>query len=133
MVSTQTFALAGGEGGRVLQVAGRLLALFEHQSAVYAVDGQCYHAGGPLAQGELVEIESLDRRPCVVCPWHKYMILLDSGEGIYRHAEPGAPAGGPPTYKSKGRKQRIHAVRVRALRRQATPFPHTHTHTHAKA
>ena len=115
------------------QVKDRLLALFEHRDAIYAVDGMCYHAGGPLAQADLVEIEELDNRPCVVCPWHHYMIMLDSGEGVYRHVEPGTAgaaaaaaalrdsgaASANSTIKSKGRKQRIHPVRVRVH----TPHP----------
>ena len=96
------------------QVSGRRIAIFMHKGAIYAVDGMCYHAGGPIAQGRLIEIEELDRRPCVVCPWHGYMIMLDSGEGIYRPSGPyDTPGDGSGcAVKSKGRKQRVHPVRV---------------------
>ena len=40
--------------------------------------------GGPLSDGRLAEIEDLDSRPCVTCPWHHYQIMLDTGEGIYK-------------------------------------------------
>jgi len=75
----------------------------------YALDGRCYHAGGPLADGHLTEIEDLAHRPCVVCPWHSYKIMLDTGESVYQ------PYGTNEPTKSKGIKQRIHPVEVYSL------------------
>ena len=40
----------------------------------------CFHAGGPLTLGE---IEDVAGTPCVKCPWHQYLICLDSGDKLY--------------------------------------------------
>jgi nitrite reductase/ring-hydroxylating ferredoxin subunit/uncharacterized membrane protein len=54
--------LSGGE----IEVDGRKLpvVLLRDTGQVYALHGRCAHAGGPLAEGELVDGH------CVVCPWH---------------------------------------------------------------
>ena len=49
---------------------------------------------------------------CVVCPWHKHMITLDTGESLYTAVDPRNPRN--LTYNcTKGRKQRTHHVLVR--------------------
>jgi len=48
---------------------------------------------------------------CAVCPWHKYRIDVGSGEGLYIGVD---IATGAAALKSKGVKQRVHAVRVDA-------------------
>lgn len=58
-----------------------------------------------------MEIEDLDRRPCIVCPWHGYKIMLDNGESIYRAADPRRPEVKPRS-ASKGIKQRVHQTLV---------------------
>eukprot|EP01104_Vermistella_antarctica_P002428 TRINITY_DN1266_c0_g1_i2.p2 TRINITY_DN1266_c0_g1~~TRINITY_DN1266_c0_g1_i2.p2 ORF type:complete len:112 (-),score=8.99 TRINITY_DN1266_c0_g1_i2:171-506(-) len=63
-------------------------------------DARCYHMGGPLDEGD---IEDFDGRLCVKCPWHRYIIDLDTGEGMYRDMESNG--------KCKGRKQRVHQVK----------------------
>jgi len=48
---------------------------------VHVLDGHCYHAGGPLWLGD---IESLaDDLQVVQCPWHRYLLELDTGGGFY--------------------------------------------------
>jgi len=74
---------------------------------VYALDAVCYHTGGPLVQGD---IEDIDGRPCIRCPWHEYRITMDTGEGMYMALEG--------HYKSKGTRQRTHTVRVQEGRIQ---------------
>lgn len=64
------------------------------------MDRVCYHMGGPLDQGD---IEDIAGQLVVTCPWHRYKISLAAGEGLYQ-AAPGA-------WKSKGVRQRTHAVR----------------------
>lgn len=64
--------LVPGRGVEV--VAGdRIIAVFRLDDAVYALDGLCPHAGGPLAMGML--------RGCVVtCPWHGWQFDVTSGQ-----------------------------------------------------
>lgn len=49
-----------------------------------------------------------NRREVVVCPWHRYYITLDTGEGMYMDLDGG--------WKSKGPRQRTHAAFVRDAR-----------------
>jgi nitrite reductase (NADH) small subunit len=55
-------------------VAGeRIIALYNVEGTLYAVDGVCPHQGGPLGKGEL--------RGCVVtCPWHGWQFDVTSGQ-----------------------------------------------------
>ncbi|ELR21764.1 rieske [2fe2s] domain containing protein, partial [Acanthamoeba castellanii str. Neff] len=46
-----------------------------------ALDSVCYHFGGPLSEGD---IEDIQGRQCIVCPWHKYYIDVHTGEGILK-------------------------------------------------
>src|SRR5437773_12067723 len=56
--------VASGEG-RVVEVEGKTLALFNVEGPYYAIDNACAHRGGPLGAGEL--------DGCVVtCPWHAW-------------------------------------------------------------
>lgn len=49
--------------GRVVQVGGQTLALFNVDAQFYAIDNTCLHRGGPLGEGEL-------EGRLVTCPWH---------------------------------------------------------------
>ena len=54
-------------------VEGRVFALFRTGDAVYALDGLCLHAGGPLGQGQL--------QGCIVtCPWHGWQYDVATGQ-----------------------------------------------------
>lgn len=57
----------------------------------------------------LLPLKDFDGRPCIVCPWHKYKITLDEGEGLYQAVDPSVKPL-KPTWCSKGIKQRIHTV-----------------------
>lgn len=57
-----TVDLNPGEG-RVVEVEGKTLALFNVDGTFYAVDNTCLHRGGPLGEGEL-------EGATVTCPWH---------------------------------------------------------------
>ena len=70
-------------------------------------NGVCVDAGGPLNQGD---IEDIDGRLCVRCPWHLHQIALDSGESLYYSVDVRNPRG-MKTLCSKGVKQRLHEVR----------------------
>ncbi len=60
--------------GRAFEVSGRTLALFRTRGGkVFAVDNECPHKKGPLAEGMLAG-ES------VVCPLHAFRFDMTSGE-----------------------------------------------------
>ncbi|XP_055285409.1 Rieske domain-containing protein isoform X1 [Moschus berezovskii] len=89
-------------------VHDREVVIFYHKGEFHAMDIRCYHSGGPLHLGE---IEEFDGRACIVCPWHKYKITLETGEGLYQSINPKDPSA-EPMWCSKGIKQRIHTVTV---------------------
>uniref|UniRef100_A0A7C2PGS8 Rieske (2Fe-2S) protein n=1 Tax=Schlesneria paludicola TaxID=360056 RepID=A0A7C2PGS8_9PLAN len=64
--------LAEGEG-REFVVADRVLAVYLLDGQVYALDGICPHAGGPLAQGMV-------RNQVVTCPWHGWQYNVCTGQ-----------------------------------------------------
>ena len=52
---------------------GRILAIFNVAGEFHALDGICPHAGGPLAQGRVVD-------GVVACPWHGWQYDLRTGQ-----------------------------------------------------
>lgn len=59
-------------GGKELAAGGRVIALFNVDGTIYALDGVCPHAGGPLGQGDL--------DGCIVtCPWHGWQFDVSTG------------------------------------------------------
>jgi nitrite reductase/ring-hydroxylating ferredoxin subunit len=64
--------LPPGECREVL-VAGKPVALFNAEGAVYALSNTCVHRGGPLGQGML-------EGTTVMCPWHAWTYDVRSGE-----------------------------------------------------
>src|SRR5690349_5543088 len=61
------------EGGcRVVNLGGRVIALFNAEGRVFAVDNRCPHMGFPLDRGTL--------RDCILtCHWHHARFDLSSG------------------------------------------------------
>src|SRR5579863_7596728 len=51
----------------------QVVALFNVDGALYAMDGVCPHAGGPLGEGTL-------RGTVVTCPWHGWQFDVTSGQ-----------------------------------------------------
>ncbi|KAM6110086.1 Rieske domain-containing protein [Phoenicopterus ruber ruber] len=90
------------------KVNGREVIIFYHEGKFHAMDSRCYHEGGPLYLGE---IEDINGQACIICPWHKYTITLETGEGLYEAFNPLEPSP-TPQWHSKGVKQRIHKVTV---------------------
>lgn len=86
---------------------GRGVALWWRNGRVHCLDAACYHHGAPLVDGD---IEDLNGTACVVCPWHKYKIALEDGQCLYVGLD---ISTGQSQLKSKGVKQRPHAVEVR--------------------
>ena len=58
--------------GRVVDVAGKMLALFNVGGVYYALDNGCPHRGGPLGDGDL-------DRTVVICPWHGWRWDVTTG------------------------------------------------------
>lgn len=53
-------------------VSGERVAVFRYDGRVSAISNVCQHQNGPLGEGKIVN-------GCVVCPWHGYEYLPDSG------------------------------------------------------
>ena len=66
--------------GRVVQMAGHDIAIFNLGNRFVAVENKCPHRGGPLADG-IVSGRS------VVCPLHAWKIDLESGQVTNRLEE----------------------------------------------
>ncbi|XP_022052098.1 Rieske domain-containing protein-like [Acanthochromis polyacanthus] len=97
------------KAGRVTKLVNRcrdVLVLY-HQGQLHAMDMRCYHAGGALQHGD---IEEFNGRLCIVCPWHKYKITLEEGEGLYQAVDDPMAKPLRTYWRSKGVKQRIHKV-----------------------
>ncbi len=58
--------------GKEVVAGNRVLALFLVGETVYAIDGICLHAGGPLAEGKL-------EGHVVTCPWHGWQYDVATG------------------------------------------------------
>ncbi|HTN42991.1 MAG TPA: nitrite reductase small subunit NirD [Nitrospiria bacterium] len=58
--------------GRVVEVQGNEVALFNLNGTFYAIDNMCVHQGGPLGEG-MLEGES------VICPWHSWRYNVKTG------------------------------------------------------
>lgn len=63
---------AGG-GIAVESPDGKAVALFNIDGEIFALDGTCPHAGGPLGEGSLEET-------VVTCPWHGWSFDVKTGE-----------------------------------------------------
>ncbi|HTM54675.1 MAG TPA: Rieske 2Fe-2S domain-containing protein [Pirellulales bacterium] len=56
------------------RVAGdRIVAIFNVDGQIHAIDGVCAHQGGPLGEGELVGCT-------VTCPWHGWQFDVVTGQ-----------------------------------------------------
>lgn len=69
-----TADIAPGEG-RVFEVAGRTIAVFNADGAFYATENTCCHRGGPIGEGTL-------SGNTVSCPWHMWQFDISTGECI---------------------------------------------------
>lgn len=61
--------------GRVLEVGGRTIALFNVDGTFYALDNACTHRGGPLGAGRL-------DGTIVTCPWHANRFDVTTGRAV---------------------------------------------------
>ena len=79
--AAKTDEIAAGQG-KMVEVSGKKIALFNVEGSFYAIDDTCTHRGGPLSEG------SLDGKE-VTCPWHGAIYDVTSGEVL----SPPAPQG----------------------------------------
>ena len=61
----------------MVDVNGYHVGILRHRDALYAIDNRCPHQNGPLALGE---IEEINETLYIVCPWHHWRFELDSGK-----------------------------------------------------
>ena len=61
---------------REFQADGKVIALFNVDGKIYALDNTCLHRGGPLGQGVL-------EQEVVTCPWHGWQFNVTSGESVF--------------------------------------------------
>lgn len=61
--------------GRVVEAAGRTLALFNTDGRFHAIDNACPHRGGPLGDGDL-------DGSTVTCPWHAWRWDVVTGANV---------------------------------------------------
>jgi nitrite reductase/ring-hydroxylating ferredoxin subunit len=55
---------------KIVNVAGKTVAVFRVKDQYFAISNNCLHRGGPLGEGEVRNYE-------ITCPWHgwKYNLL----------------------------------------------------------
>ncbi|MBI4354734.1 MAG: Rieske 2Fe-2S domain-containing protein [Candidatus Omnitrophica bacterium] len=58
--------------GKVVEVGGKTVALFNCEGTFYAVENECKHQGGPLGEGSV-------SGTTVTCPWHGWEYDVTSG------------------------------------------------------
>jgi nitrite reductase/ring-hydroxylating ferredoxin subunit len=64
--------IAPGQG-KLIEVEGKRIALFNVDEHFYAIDDTCTHRGGPLSEGLLNGRE-------VTCPWHGAVFDVTTAE-----------------------------------------------------
>ena len=61
--------------GKVVEIEGKTIALFNVEGKIYAMDNTCLHQGGPLGEGQLMG-------EVVTCPWHQWEYNVRTGENV---------------------------------------------------
>ncbi|MBI1992419.1 MAG: Rieske (2Fe-2S) protein [Candidatus Omnitrophica bacterium] len=72
MTKVATKAEIPAGNGKVVEVGGKTIAVFNCDGTFYAVDNTCVHRGGPLGEGSL-------SGTTVTCPWHGWEYDVASG------------------------------------------------------
>jgi NAD(P)H-dependent nitrite reductase small subunit len=60
-------------GSKVVQVREHMLAIFNLDGALHAIDNTCPHQGGPLGEGYLED------GGVISCPWHGWTFNVRTG------------------------------------------------------
>jgi nitrite reductase/ring-hydroxylating ferredoxin subunit len=95
-----------------LQIKGRNVSVILRNNQVFCMDSICCHMGGPLAAGD---IEDVDGELAIKCPWHSYRFSLLDGKKFSRPVTFDADSGSPSCHgwsKSDVTSQRVHDVVV---------------------
>ena len=58
---------------KIFCVQQERIAIYKHESKLYAVNNVCKHQGGPLGEGKILD-------GCITCPWHGYQYLPHNGQ-----------------------------------------------------
>lgn len=87
-------------GSAVAYFAGKQVALFNVEGAIYALGNRCSHARGPLSEGR---IEQADGQCTITCPWHYARYDLASGQVV-----DGVARAGVQVYQTAVREGLIH-------------------------
>lgn len=68
--------------GKIVEVDGLSVAIFNVEGEFYGVSNRCIHKGGPLGEGFLhSELPVVDAdRKSVHCPWHFWEFDLETGK-----------------------------------------------------
>jgi nitrite reductase/ring-hydroxylating ferredoxin subunit len=66
--------------GKLIEVEGHEIALFNCDGTYYAIDNTCTHQGGPLCEGDL-------KGDSVICPWHGAEFDVKTGNVLGPPAE----------------------------------------------
>ncbi|CAE7240463.1 unnamed protein product, partial [Symbiodinium pilosum] len=95
------------------EVQGRFVSVVQGQGGVlHCIDSICYHTGGPLAIGD---IEEVNGELCIRCPWHDYGVRLTDGAKPYQSMkfDPATKKLIPDGWKYTRNTQRTHEVMLR--------------------
>ena len=58
--------------GKVVEIKGKIIALFNVEGKFFALDNTCLHMGGPVGEGYL-------EGNIVTCPWHGWQYNVENG------------------------------------------------------
>jgi ferredoxin-NADP reductase/nitrite reductase/ring-hydroxylating ferredoxin subunit len=97
-------------------INGRYVTVFrlaKQNNQLYCLDSTCYHAGGPLAIGD---IEEVNGETCITCPWHDYPVVLKDGSKLYESLtmDPKTKKLIPNGWARKLHSQRTHQVEMKS-------------------
>ncbi|MDA4125505.1 MAG: Rieske 2Fe-2S domain-containing protein [Thaumarchaeota archaeon] len=59
-------------GSKVVQVDGKMLAIFRVKDQFFVLNNACLHRGGPLGEGDLDGYQ-------ITCPWHGWSYDVRTG------------------------------------------------------
>jgi len=96
---------------RTALVAGERVAVFRHERGLSAVSAVCQHQNGPLGEGRIED-------GCIVCPWHGYQYVPETG------CSPAPFAERIPTFRVRVEHGRVQvAARPLPLGTRSEPVP----------
>jgi len=78
---------------KIVTVGGREIVVFKRDGRFYAIDNTCFHQGGPVGEGILIEkVEAVlgpdksylgerfsEQEVHMVCPWHGWEYDIETG------------------------------------------------------